>query len=251
VDGRRRKVLFERDRYYLPDENVSCGRSEMEETCRSEPGRFSPNVVLRPVVQGAILPTLDYVAGPGEIAYWAQLRTVFERFGVPMPRVVPRPHVALVTRRCAKLIARHKTDVTDLLGSGGAPPIESAPELEAPSRGQVLVEASEQIMSKFERYVTEIAALDASLGKGAARLQSKIGYELGKLNEKARAAREERAAHVQGEIEELLAHLLPHGKPQERMLNIFPYLMESGWTLMSRLLQTVDTDRTGYQIVTT
>jgi bacillithiol biosynthesis cysteine-adding enzyme BshC len=250
VNGKRRKVLFERGRYYLPEENSSLGPSEMEHICESEPGRFSPNVVLRPVVQSAILPTVDYVAGPGEVAYWAQLRAVFDQFGVLMPRVVPRPHAVLVTPRCAKLLARHNVDAADVVARGEVPSVGGSATSGSSSHEHALVETCAQISSQLERYVSEMEALDASLGKSAAKLQDKVGYELDKLNRKVRAAREERAEQAQGEMEELLANLLPSGKGQERVLNVFPYLMESGWTLVPRLIHTVDSGRTGYQIVT-
>jgi len=250
VNGKRRKVLFERGRYYLPEENSSLGRSEMEHICRSEPGRFSPNVVLRPVVQSAILPTVDYVAGPGEVAYWAQLRAVFDQFDVPMPRVVPRPHVVLVTRRCAKLLAKHNADAADLVAGREVPSTGVPAMSDSSSQEQALVEMSSQIVSQLERYVSEMETLDPSLGKSAGKLKDKVGYELNKLNNKVRTVRENRAMQAKGEMEELLANLLPYGKPQERVFNIFPYLMESGWALLPRLTHTVDIDRTGYQIVT-
>ena len=42
------------------------------EILESEPERLSPNALLRPVFQDAILPTTAYVGGPAEIAYFAQ-----------------------------------------------------------------------------------------------------------------------------------------------------------------------------------
>ena len=63
---------------------------------RDEPGRFSPNVVLRPVVESAVFPTLAYVAGPGEISYFAQLEPLFREYGIRPPLVVPRLSAMLV-----------------------------------------------------------------------------------------------------------------------------------------------------------
>ena len=249
VDGRRRKVLFERDRYYVREENVSFRRAKMEELCRSEPQRFSPNAVLRTVVQGRILPTLDYVAGPGEIAYWAQLGAVFKRFGVPMPRLYPRPRVVLVNRRCAKLIQKHCISVAQVTSGSDAVLVDSCARLEKLRHEEPLTRASQHIMSELENYIAQVSAVDASLGAGAGKLKQKIQYELGKLNEKAVAMDHQRTEQLESEIGELQANLYPLGRPQERVLNIFPYIMEAGWGLVPRLLHDVDVDRPGYQAV--
>jgi uncharacterized protein YllA (UPF0747 family) len=66
---------------------------------RLAPEEFSPNVLLRPLYQDLLFPTAAYVAGPGEVAYFAQLRPVYERFELPMPVVYPRKSVTLVNAR--------------------------------------------------------------------------------------------------------------------------------------------------------
>lgn len=73
------------------------------------PHDFSPNVVLRPLYQDALFATAAYVAGPGEVAYFAQLRPVYARFGLPMPVVYPRKSATVLTAR-----ARHELDAAGL-----------------------------------------------------------------------------------------------------------------------------------------
>jgi hypothetical protein len=62
----------------------------------AQPEAFSPNALLRPLYQDALLPTAVYVAGPSEIAYYAQLLPVYERFGMEMPLIYPRKSVTLI-----------------------------------------------------------------------------------------------------------------------------------------------------------
>jgi bacillithiol biosynthesis cysteine-adding enzyme BshC len=73
------------------------------------PHDFSPNVLLRPLYQDALFPTTAYVAGPSEIAYFAQLAPVYSRFGMPMPVIYPRKTVTVMSPR-----ARHELDATGL-----------------------------------------------------------------------------------------------------------------------------------------
>jgi bacillithiol biosynthesis cysteine-adding enzyme BshC len=250
ADGKRCKVLFERDRYYVPDENLSFSVADMEGMCRSEPERFSPNAVLRTVVQGTLLPTLDYVGGPGEIAYWAQLGAVFERFGVPMARLHPRPGVVLVNRRCEKLMQKHCMDLAQITSGKDDALVDRCSRIEQSAHEDTLKETAERIAAVFERYVAQVSAVDASLGAGASRLRQKTEYALGKLTGKAAGMQHQQTEQLEVEIAELRAILFPLGKSQERVLNIFPYLMESGWGLMCRLLRDIDIDRAYYQVVT-
>src|SRR5436190_4194392 len=70
--------------------------SELAARARTAPQEFSPNVLLRPLVQDTLFPTVAYVGGPGETAYFAQLKEVYAAHGVPMPLVAPRPTVTLL-----------------------------------------------------------------------------------------------------------------------------------------------------------
>lgn len=90
------------------------------------PEQFSPNVLLRPLFQDALLPTAAYVAGPSEIAYFAQLRPVYERFGIPMPIVHPRLSVTLVNRSVSSLLARSGLGIEDVwAGRADSVPLRS------------------------------------------------------------------------------------------------------------------------------
>ncbi|MBN2308569.1 MAG: bacillithiol biosynthesis cysteine-adding enzyme BshC, partial [Candidatus Hydrogenedentes bacterium] len=85
ADGRRRKVVFDDGRYLLPEDGAAYTPAELLELLENAPARFSPNVALRCVVQQRLFPTAAYVAGPGELAYWAQLRPLFEHFAPALP----------------------------------------------------------------------------------------------------------------------------------------------------------------------
>ena len=74
---------------------------------RRHPERFSPNVLLRPIVQDALFPTVCYVAGPSELAYQGELGPVYEHFGVPQPLVAPRATATLLDAAAAKFLAKH------------------------------------------------------------------------------------------------------------------------------------------------
>nr|WP_254244924.1 bacillithiol biosynthesis cysteine-adding enzyme BshC [Hymenobacter sp. BRD67] len=81
-------------------------QAELLALAESEPERFSPNVVLRPVYQELLLPNLAYIGGGAEVAYWFQLKDVFAAFGVPYPIVLPRNSAMYLSRANAGKLAK-------------------------------------------------------------------------------------------------------------------------------------------------
>ncbi|MDP4220928.1 MAG: bacillithiol biosynthesis cysteine-adding enzyme BshC, partial [Bacteroidota bacterium] len=91
---------------------------EINKILTEHPERFSMNVVMRPLVQDTILPTVAYVAGPGEIAYFTQLKSAYDWAGVKMPLIMPRIGMTLVEDRFEKLLAKYQITAVDLIEKG-------------------------------------------------------------------------------------------------------------------------------------
>src|ERR1051325_1565955 len=86
--GKRHKLSKSGDGYSY--NNISVASSELQYMLDNTPERFSMNVAMRPLVQDTILPTIAYIAGPGEIAYFAQLKPAYDWADIQMPMIVPR-----------------------------------------------------------------------------------------------------------------------------------------------------------------
>ena len=78
--------------------------SDISDRVDADPSLLSPNVLFRPVVESAVFPTLAYVGGPGEMAYFAQLRDYFEAHDIAMPVVYPRWAVTIVETKIGKVL---------------------------------------------------------------------------------------------------------------------------------------------------
>ena len=100
----RLRVYRAGDRFSTPDSGEEFGREELLARLRSEPSVFSPNVFLRPVVESTVFPTLAYVAGPGEISYFAQVTALFPAYGIESPVVFPRGSLTLVEPAMQRLL---------------------------------------------------------------------------------------------------------------------------------------------------
>ena len=98
-DGKvRERIEKDGDTYKVVGTGIHFSKTEIQNLIRDHPERFSPNVILRPLYQETILPNLAYVGGPSEVAYWLQLTSVFSKFNVPFPLLMPRNFAVIIPR---------------------------------------------------------------------------------------------------------------------------------------------------------
>jgi bacillithiol biosynthesis cysteine-adding enzyme BshC len=240
---RRRKVLFERDHFILPQEDVAYSREEMRAMLHAAPEHFSPNVALRCIVQQALLPVSAYVAGPGEIAYWAQLKPLFAHFGQPMPVVYPRARAVITTTKLKKLMDKYGFTLGDL-----AQPTEvlveralrrSAhhPALAAVAQRRGELEAA---ALRLIEDLTVKAARHPDLVEMAKGLNEHLRDGLDRLERRILRSDQAQTETVRRQIVRLSTALMPDRKPQERIYSVFSFLFEQGWELIPRLMNSLD-----------
>ena len=224
-------------------------RADLLDLLEQAPERFSPNVVLRPVVEGHLFPTVAYVAGPGEASYYAQLGPVYEAFGVPMPVVYPRASVTLVEGKVQKVLDRYGLTAADLDG-----------DLEGLHRRLVLAEAEHDVEAAFGDAARQLheavnglkpvaQAADPTLAKSAEATRAALQHELDALKQKVVRAEKRSHDQVRAQLEKAQAGLFPTGRPQERVLSPLYVLNKYGLDLVPRLVAGLPTDTTAHQIV--
>ena len=105
-DNLRERIVFQDGRYGVNNTDLSFSKEEVLALVESNPEKFSPNVILRPLYQETILPNLAYVGGPSEVAYWLQLHGLFEHYKLPFPILMPRNFGLVINRAMAKKIRK-------------------------------------------------------------------------------------------------------------------------------------------------
>ena len=108
LDRRRRRAIRQQDGSFVVGDAAVRRRRRWSSRRRERPAGFSPNVLLRPIVQDTLFPTICYVAGPNELAYLGQLRGVYEQFGVPMPLMYPRASATLLDSAALRFLTKYK-----------------------------------------------------------------------------------------------------------------------------------------------
>src|SRR5690606_33901904 len=93
----RERIIKENDTYLINNTNLKFSEKELLDILESHPEKFSPNVIMRPLYQEVILPNLCYIGGGGELAYWLELKALFEEVKIPFPVLLLRNSVVLVS----------------------------------------------------------------------------------------------------------------------------------------------------------
>lgn len=240
-EGHRRKVVYRDDIFHVLGEKLRYDANELAALLQAEPGRFSPNVVLRPIVQQRLFSPIAYVAGPGEIAYWAQLRGVFEHFGEAMPVVYPRASAVLRSPKIHQLQTQ--------LGIAAEPWREPAQAVEEtvlrrlPENGRVLDAAEparRTVLAAMESLSLAMHQEGAEYGQRADVMADRVAKEWRRFERGLIRADQERAIAARNRARRVLNALAPYGKPQERVYTPFAFLFEHGWDLVERIRDELD-----------
>jgi bacillithiol biosynthesis cysteine-adding enzyme BshC len=229
------------DRQYPPDELVR--------RAASDPASFSPNVLLRPIVQDALFPTACYVAGPNELAYLGQLRRVYEFFGVPMPLMYPRASATLVDSAAIRFLTRYRVALETLQPQDDRALNEL---LKSQLPGEIessLADASAAVDSAMERVAASMPLLDPTLEGAARSTQGRMRHDLETLHGKTIQAAKRRNETLRRQFVHARALAFPHGHPQERTIGFVSFLNQYGPALVERLDEELPLDLGRHWIV--
>lgn len=241
LDGIRRTIHYRDGQFVVGDvEKVSPGT--LREEALSEPSSFSPNVLLRPIVQDALFPTICYVAGPNELAYLAQLKPLYERFGVPQPLFVPRATATLLDSAAARFLARYDLPLESLQPDDEAA-LNRLLEAQLPaSVEEALRAASSAIDERMGRLVEAVPAIDPTLERTARSTLGKMQHDLRTLHDKIIQAAKRRDETLRRQFARTRALAFPDGVPQERIIAQVYFLNRYGDALIDRLREDLPID---------
>lgn len=247
VDQHRRKVLRRDGLFHLPEEGLSLDAAALLDRLAAAPELFSANVALRPVVQQVLFPTLAYIGGPGELAYWAQFKGVFEHHGQPMPIVRARAQAVLTTIKLNKLLTRfgftpaELTAPREALHERALAAAVKSPALDAFRREQP--RAAEAVNALLHA----TAAADKRAKPAADAAEAHLSQAIAHLERALLRMDKAQTETVQKQVDRLATALAPQRLPQERVYSIFSFLFEHGWDLVPRLCAALDSERPGLQ----
>jgi bacillithiol biosynthesis cysteine-adding enzyme BshC len=247
VDGKRLPLRARDHGFVLGTRFLSL--KEVLARLDESPESFSPNVLLRPVAQDALLPTAAYVAGPAEIAYFAQASVAYQRLLGRMPVIMPRASITLVNSRVARLLRKYGLEFTDVL-RGRRYLRESMERALLPKALMRRFDGGEKTLQKLLKGLrTPLSRLDATLAGALDTSERKMLYQFAKLRGKAGRSVAQRTAVLDAHENEIAGWLVPFGELQERSLCFLPTLAEQGEGLLDDLARRITPGGTQHQVL--
>lgn len=202
------------------------------------PDKISFNVITRPLVQDLILPTIAYVAGDGEINYFAQLKAVYEHFDVFMPVIFPRPHLLIIEPRIKKVLDTYNIKPEEIFDMSVRALKDKICENVPETTQLPLIEQSHRdIKTILGRLAEELVSIqDTAVKDSLNKLQQYIETGFTRLRERYKNYLTLHDEIRQRHIEKLETALFPLGHLQERIYSpFFPYILNFGTNFL-RLL---------------
>lgn len=231
------RLLVERHGNRFVNRRAVYTRDELLQLSEEQPERFSANVVTRGLMQEHLFPTLAFVGGPGEVAYWAYYRDIFEAFGMQMPIVLPRLSVTLVERALVRIMDGFGLQVKDVLSNFEAWKKDWNAKQEPHPLERQFAAMRESLEALYRPLVQEVIRLDSGL-KGLAEKNASLLIEhVSFLEERLLRSLQQKEDVASRRIQRLEASLLPEGGLQERKLSFFLFANKYGLSLVDRLVE--------------
>lgn len=224
-------------------------KEELLAFVRETPEVFSPNVILRPLCQDTLLPTVSYVGGPSEIAYHAQLQPLYEYLGVPQPVIYPRASVSLIQANLVRAMEKYSLELPEFLGDIGRVTEKVVEQISDIKLDAMFAHVSKNVHEALHELKFGLNEVDPTLLGALDNVLAKIDVNIGVLREKSVAAQKRRNDTAVRQIEKAAGGLLPGGVLQERALSPVYYLNKYGSGLMNWLSEHVDITGFKHQVL--
>ena len=240
LDGRRQPIRLAPDSqpghesFQIGTETVSA--DQLKARASDRPELFSPNVLLRPVVQDAMFPTVGYVAGPNELAYFAQLRGVYRHFDIPMPVIYPRASATILDTATIRFLGRYDVafEMLQPQGDGILDRLLAALLPEAVER--TLAEAEQAIAERLAAVAAAVSVVDPTLVGAVKTTHGRVERDVRNLRNKVIQAAKRRDETLRRQFYRARSQAFPNGAPQERAVGGVYFFNQYGPHLVTRLL---------------
>jgi len=247
----RKKVEAENEKFTIAEnsETVIFTEKEILSDIEQNPALYTPNVALRPILQDFLLPTVAYIAGPGEISYAAQLKPLYQVLEVPSPVFYPRVRITLIENKINRLIDKFNFTYDVIFASRDSLTQKYVSQISNDQLGEFLNRSNNKIDEIFLSIKEELIKIDPTLQSSVEKTAANVQQVVKKLEHKANQAFERKMSTELSQIEKINNNIFPEKDYQERKLNALQYLSRYGKELVDLIYNAVDIEDFSHQLL--
>ncbi|MFB0518190.1 MAG: bacillithiol biosynthesis cysteine-adding enzyme BshC [Acidobacteriota bacterium] len=249
IEGEKYPLLNNNGGFSPRGREEAYSREELILLLEKSPEQFVPNVVLRPLFQDSLFPTIAYVAGPSEVAYFAQLQPLYPFFELPMPVIFPRGSFTVVEQKVKRVLDRFGLSFSHLLAGKEEVLKKILPPSEVNPQEDPFPTVHQKIGAIVDELRTHLQQTDPTLVGALEKSRQKINYQINHLAGKYRQAGIQRHQTLLNQIEKVFNNLFPHNQLQERIINPFYYLFRYGEAFLRLIYKEINLNRFDYKLI--
>lgn len=206
----------------------------------ANPQLLSPKAALRPIVQNFLLPTIAYVAGPGEISYWAQLKNAHQAFNLPMPLVVPRASFTLIESKIKRHMEHFNISIEELFADRLAVNQSIRNKMVPSELAETFLRIKNSLQQDWSDLERQVCTLDPTLLSPTEKTQQQLLRHLQHLENRVVASSEQKKSILAEQLRAINEAFFPGGELQERQLNITSWLFKYHWSFIQTIYEAID-----------
>lgn len=247
ADGLRERIEKKGDNRAVVNSDITWTEQALLKEVDEHPERFSPNVILRGLLQESILPDVAFIGGGAEVAYWMQLKSLFEHYKVFLPVILLRQSVLWIAPAQVRLMNK--------MGLNSKAIFAEENELK---KNYIIAHSgsdwqTDQETAVIEKVLYELKAkasgIDSTLGASAEAALARIRHQLQVLEKKMLRAEKRKAAEALTRFERLKKGLFPNNNLQERVDNFATYFLSYGFSFFDTIKKAIDPLRSEFLVI--
>ncbi len=236
--NKRNRIEFDEQeqKYFVINSDKSFTKEEILKELEKSPELFSPNVILRPLFQQKVLPSIMYIGGGGEVAYWLQLKSVFQNFKVNFPQLIVRNSALLCNNNSMKRLEKLNLFIEDMFQSVD----ELKKDFIDKDNSISIIQERQSLEQTFAAIQEKIKAIDASLVNYVGAEAQKTFKSMENIEARINKSLKQKNEIHLNQIEKLKNQLFPNNSLQERVENFSSYYAEFGKDFINELINSFD-----------
>jgi len=249
IDDGRHLIEPVENEFRLRRKRKSFSQEQLLELLENEPEKFSPNVLLRPICQDYLFPTAFYVGGPSEIAYFAQIKPLYEFYNITCPIIYPRSSVTILESAISNSLDKYSVSINDIFMDVEGTKKKIINSVEESSLDELFAGITNQLEEAFDQLKEKLFDLDKTIADSSNRYRDKIFSSINELKSKAEKAQQKKYEVTLRQIDRAAVNLFPNSTLQEREINFTYFVNKYGEQFLKKLFDELQINKFEHQII--